>query len=339
MKAGQVIATLNTHDRLKAALDQAQQQVLVAQAKLDQIKAGAKAGDINAQAARFRQNQAELEGQVATQQATIAQLKAKLEGDYSAQSATVSRVKAQLENAKIECKRYESLSQGGAVSASQRDSVCLTQTTTQESLREAEASLNQISSTGQENVNEAIANLNRTVKTLQDQISENRSLLNSVEEVRPVDVQVAQAELQQASAAEKQAEAEYEQSLIQAPKDAQILKIYARPGELVGSDGIADIGQTDQMYARAEVYETDINRVKIGQTVTVRASNIVGELHGVVEEVGLQIGRKNVLGTDPVADADSRVVDVKIRLLPTDSQQVAGLSNLEVDVVIDTAHN
>ena len=92
--------------------------------------------------ARFRQNQAELEGQVATQQATIAQLKAKLEGDYSAQSATVSRVKAQLENAKIECKRYESLSQGGAVSASQRDSVCLTQTTTQESLREAEASLN-----------------------------------------------------------------------------------------------------------------------------------------------------------------------------------------------------
>ena len=188
-------------------------------------------------------------------------------------------------------------------------------------------------------MNEAIANLNRTVKTLQDQISENKSLLNSVEEVRPVDVQVAQAELQQAIAAEQQAEAEYEQSLIQAPKDAQILKIYARPGELVGSDGIADIGQTDQMYARAEVYETDINRVKIGQTVTVRASNIVGEFHGVVEEVGLQIGRKNVLGTDPVADADSRVVDVKIRLLPADSQQVAGLSNLEVDVVIDTAHN
>ena len=180
----------------------------------------------------------------------------------------------------------------------------------------------QISSTGQENVNEAIANLNRTVKTLQDQISENKSLLNSVEEVRPVDVQVAQAELQQAIAAEKQAEAEYEQSWIQAPKDAQILKIYARPGELVGSDGIADIGQTDQMYARAEVYETDINRVKIGQTVTVRASNIVGELHGVVEEVGLQIGRKNVLGTDPVADADSRVVDVKNP--PPSSGQPAG---------------
>ena len=33
VKAGQVIATLNTHDRLKAALDQAQQQVLVAQGK------------------------------------------------------------------------------------------------------------------------------------------------------------------------------------------------------------------------------------------------------------------------------------------------------------------
>ena len=339
VKAGQVIATLNSHDRLKAALAQAQQQVLVAQAKLIQTRAGAKAGDIGAQAARFQQNKAELEGQVATQQATIAQLKAQLEGDYSTQTATVARTKAELENAKIECKRYEALSQGGAVSASQRDSVCLKQTTSQESLREAEASLSRIASTGQENVNEAIANLNRTVQTLQDQLTENKSLLNSVEEVRPVDVQVAQTELQAAIAAAEQAKAEYEQSLVKSPTAARILKIYARPGELVGNDGIVDIGQTGQMYARAEVYETDISRVKVGQSAVVRASNIVGDLHGIVDEVGLQIGRKNVLGTDPVADADSRVVDVKIRLLPEDSQRVTGLSNLEVDVVIDTPAN
>jgi HlyD family secretion protein len=56
-----------------------------------------------------------------------------------------------------------------------------------------------------------------------------------------------------------------------------------------------------------------------------------------VAEIGLQIGKKDVLGTDPVADADARVVEVKIRLDPSSSKQVADLTNLQVNVVIDTS--
>jgi len=51
----------------------------------------------------------------------------------------------------------------------------------------------------------------------------------------------------------------------------------------------------------------------------------------------LEIGKKDVLGTDPVADVDSRVVEVKIRLDSTDSKLVAGLTNLAVKFVIDTS--
>jgi len=267
VKPKQVIATLNTHDQLKAALEQAQQQVLVAQAKLVQVQAGAKRGDIGAQA------------------------------------DTIARLEAELANAQLEAKRSQALYKEGAVSASALDSKRLTEDTARAQLQAA------------------------------------KNTLNSVAEVRPVDVQVAQAEVQQAIAAVKQADAQYEQSLVRSPQAARILKIYARPGELIGNDGIVDIGQTGQMYARAQVYETDIGRVKVGQTATVQAKSVVGALHGIVDEVGLQIGRKNVLGTDPVADADSRVVEVKIRLLPDDSQRVAGLSNLEVDVVINTSTN
>jgi HlyD family secretion protein len=50
------------------------------------------------------------------------------------------------------------------------------------------------------------------------------------------------------------------------------------------------------------------------------------------------VGRQNVLGTDPVADADARVVEVKIRLTPESSTQVSGLSNLEVTVVIEDSN-
>lgn len=336
VEVGQVVAVLDNHDRLQAALAQTQQQVQVAQARLDQVKAGAKTGDINAQAARFQETRSELEGQVTTQQATISRLEAQLEGEQAAQAATIDRIRAELQNAETECGRYEALFQDGAVSASQRDSTCLQQATVQENLREAQANLTRIVATRQAEINEAQANLDRTVKTLQEQIEANRATLESVAEVRPVDVQVAQAELQQAQAAVQQAQAEYDQSLVRSPQNGQILEIHTRPGELVGNDGIVDLGQTHQIYVRAEVYETDISRVKVGQSAVIRANGIVGDLHGTVDEVGLQIGRQDTLGTDPVADADARVVEVKIRLTPEDSQQVAGLTNLQVNVVINT---
>ena len=51
-----------------------------------------------------------------------------------------------------------------------------------------------------------------------------------------------------------------------------------------------------------------------------------GRSLGTVDRIGLKIGKKDVLDTDPAADTDARVVEVEIRL--DDPQQVAGLTNL-----------
>ena len=67
------------------------------------------------------------------------------------------------------------------------------------------------------------------------------------------------------------------------------------------------------------------------------SDGVVSPLTGIVDEIGLQVGKQDVLGTDPVADADARVVEVKIRLNSEDSQQVAGLTNLKVNVIINTS--
>jgi HlyD family secretion protein len=168
-------------------------------------------------------------------------------------------------------------------------------------------------------------------------MNENQALLNAVEEVRPVDVQIAQAELQSAKASVKRAQADLNLAYVRAPKMGQILKIHTWPGEIVDNAGIVDLGQTDQMYVTAEVYETDISRVRIGQKVAIKSDGIVGDLQGAVDEVGLQIGQKDVLGTDPVADADARVVEVKIRINPGESTKIANLTNLQVSVIIDTS--
>ncbi|NEQ82171.1 MAG: biotin/lipoyl-binding protein [Moorea sp. SIO2I5] len=373
VKTGQVIAILDSRDRLQAALEQAKTQVQVAQARLNQVKAGAKQGAIEAQSATVERLKAELEGQMTAQKASIARLqaqltgeqqaqkatierlKAQLTGERQAQNATIERLKAQLNNAETDCRRFEMLYQEGAVSASQRDDQCLEEETVRKQVHEAEANLIRIITTQNSQINEAQANLIRIVSTLSEQIQEAQANLNrtiitlqkqraealatrsEIAEVRPVDVEVAAAELATAKAAVQQAQANLDVAYVRSPRSGQVLKIQTWPGELVSNNGIVEIGQTEQMYVNAEVYETDIKNVNPGQTVKILSDGVVGELQGIVDEVGLQIGTKDVLGTDPVADADARVVEVKIRLNSEDSQRVAGLTNLQVNVLIDTA--
>lgn len=298
VQKGQVVAILDSRDRLQTALEEAKEQVKVAQAHLAQVKAGAKAGEINAQAA------------------AIARLQAEQRGEIAAQEATVARLEAEVNNARTEYERYQMLYQAGADSASNRDRKRLTLETVQQQL------------------NEAKANLSRVREAKREQLNEAKATLNRIAEVRPVDVQAAEAEVSKAIAAVKRAQANLDLAYVRSPRDGQILKIYTWSGEVVKTEGIADLGQTDEMYAVAEVYETDIGKVRLGQRALITSSAFSEELQGTVDEIGLQIRKQDVLNTDPTADIDSRVVEVKIRLDEAAAAKVAGLTNSQVKVAI-----
>jgi len=301
VRVGQILAILDTRDRRLAALKEATEQVKVAQARLAQVKAGAKAGEINAQ------------------KATIVRMEAELQGNVKAQSATVERMEAELRNATTEYQRYQQLYQEGAVSASTLDSKRLAVETAQKKLDEGRATLKRIQESVQAQLNEAKANLNR------------------IAEVRPTDVQAAQAEVDKAVASLGQAKADLELSYVRSPRDGRILKIHVRPGEVVSNqgEGILKLGQTDQMYAVAEVYETDISKVRLGQRAIVTSDAFPAKLQGTVDQIGWEVGKKDVLSTDPAAATDVRVVEVKIGLDSASSQRVAGLTNLQVTVEIE----
>ena len=100
-----------------------------------------------------------------------------------------------------------------------------------------------------------------------------------------------------------------------------------------------ELGRTDEMYAIAEVYETDINKVKIGQPAIISSEygGFEGYLKGIVEHIGLQIGAKQLSESsqDPTQDENSRIVEVKIRIDSQDSPKVAGLTNMKVRVEIE----
>jgi HlyD family secretion protein len=297
---GEVIAILDSRDRLEAALNQSREQVRVAQANLALVKAGAKTGQIQAQ------------------QAAIAQIEAERSNDIMAQTATVARMQAELNNAQVEYQRYQTLYQDGAISASERDSRYLTLETAKKQLAEAQANLNRIKS-GQ-----------------QEQIAQAKATLNEIAEVRPVDIAVAEAEVREAEAAYHTAQAELDRAYIKSPQAGTVIKILTRPGEVVASDeGIVRIGQTSQMYAEAEVYQSDIGKVKLGQQVSVTSSAIAGKLTGTVDSIGLEVERQEVVNTDPTANIDAKVVEVKVKLDPESSKKVAGLTNLLVDVRIN----
>ncbi|MBD2692393.1 ABC exporter membrane fusion protein [Anabaena catenula] len=299
IQQGQMIAILDSSDRRLAALNQAKQQVKVAESRLAQVKAGAK------------------QGEIAAQKATITELEALLRQESAARVATVKRLEAEVKNAELEYQRYQSLQSEGAVSTSIRDTKKLTLETAQASLREA------------------IANQSQTSETLREKLKQAKATLNRIVEIRPTDLQAAIAEIESKKASVKEAEADLNLAYVRSPKNGQILKINSWTGEVVTDQGIVEIGETNQMYVVAEVYENDINKIKLGQEATITQLNLPGTLKGKVDYIGLLISKKDVLNTDPAADIDARVVEVKIRLNPESSQRVTGLTNSKVKIAIN----
>ena len=64
----------------------------------------------------------------------------------------------------------------------------------------------------------------------------------------------------------------------------------------------------------------------------IRTTAIDDELLGKVERISLKVGRLDVIGADPIAKTDARVVEVFILL--DDSEAVSRFTNMQVKVEI-----
>jgi HlyD family secretion protein len=263
LQAGQVVAVLDTYDRRKSSLGEAEARVRVAQAKLLQIKAGAKSGDV------------------------------------IAQQSAVNRCRFVLKNAEAELERFRKLAASRTVSESDFEQRKLQVERSQQDLEQAEATL------------------------------------DSLREVRQVDIDLQEQEIASAIATAARARADLDATLIKTPIAGHVLRIHTREGERVGDKGVMEIGQIDLMYVVAEVYEADISRIRIGQTARAKLTGSTLSVAGQVEEIGLIVGRKDVLNNDPVSDTDARVIEVRVRLNSADSSRVSGFSNARCEITFD----
>ncbi|MBD0269472.1 MAG: HlyD family efflux transporter periplasmic adaptor subunit [Cyanobacteria bacterium Co-bin8] len=304
VEAGQVIAVLQGADRRQAELQAARALVEQRQAELTKTQKGSQLSSLEAQQARIDR----LEAQLLTQ--------------AEQRRAAVARSQATLQASQLEYQRYQQLEAVGAISRSELDIAQRDYDTAQADLSQRQAELNE------------------TETTLRAQLVEEQAQLVELRQVRPEDIAIAQAQLQQSQTQVAQRQADLDDVLVRAPVAGQILKINTQIGEQVNTQqGIVELAQTSQMMVIAEIYETDIRKVRLGQSVTVTSEygGIDSDLKGTVDQVGLQIGTASFGEgeTDPTQDVNARVVTVKIRLDPAASEEVAALTGMQVRVAID----
>ncbi|MEE4014992.1 HlyD family efflux transporter periplasmic adaptor subunit [Roseibium sp. FZY0029] len=146
-----------------------------------------------------------------------------------------------------------------------------------------------------------------------------------------VDIAVATADLAAAEVAVEQARRDLDRARVLAPQDGAIIEVAARAGERPPADGLLRMGDTAQMEAELEVFQTMVPRVAVGQAVSL-VSGVLGEekLTGTVSRIGTLVGRQSVTADDPAANTDARVLRVTVALDEASSLRAASYVNLEV---------
>ncbi|MDQ1077687.1 efflux RND transporter periplasmic adaptor subunit [Pseudoroseomonas cervicalis] len=218
--------------------------------------------------------------------------------EITAQRARLAGLRAEAENARREAARAERLVPSGAGGQAEAERRRFAALRAEASLAEAEAELARLQSP------------------------------------RPEDVAMARAQRDAAAADARAAEAELELARMRAPIAGTILTLYVRPGDPVGNDGLLDMADLERMDVVADVYETDLPRLRLGQRAEVLVPGHPERLGATLREIGWQVRRTTQAGTDPVAAVDARTVPVRLTLDAEGAALLARRSNMQVQVAI-----
>jgi len=263
--------------------------------RLDQVKKGqilAVLLDHDSAMASLRDAQA----QVAVAESQLAKVMAgEKAGTVAAQAAVVARLESALKTARFNYQRHKVLFNNGAISRMQYEDFELVEEKACKSLEEAKATL------------------------------------ASLKEIRPVDVGLRKKELAAAETGRDVAKAKLELCLVRSPIDGQVIEINTYPGESIGQAGVLSLA--DQMLmVDAEVYVTDIRKVRIGAKAVITGDGIEGEVEGIVVEVLKSVMDNGLFDPNPLAYSDKRVVKARIRV--DKSGKIVSLINSQVFVRI-----
>lgn len=157
--------------------------------------------------------------------------------------------------------------------------------------------------------------------------------------VRQAQAELGRAESQVAlaRAALEHARAVLANMVVRSTVTGRVTKRMVEPGEAVNIGMpllvLADVAQT---RVRAEVDETDVGKLAVGQTVEITADAYPGRVFpGRVADIGQAVGKRKVRPDDPARIQDMKVLETKIDVLEGAQDLKLGMT---VDVRIVVAH-
>ena len=124
---------------------------------------------------------------------------------------------------------------------------------------------------------------------------------------------------------------------IRSPLDGTLIRIYSWPGMKETSDGLALVGRTDRMQVWAQVFQSDLPKLTIGQGATVQAESggFQGVLRAKLATIVGNVSQRDLFAVNGNNDVNARVVLVKLAIDDADRGRVRNLSNLNVTVRFD----
>ena len=151
------------------------------------------------------------------------------------------------------------------------------------------------------------------------------------------DTEVRLANIKAAKAAAEKARIQLTTARITSPLNGTLIRIYSWPGMRETNDGLALIGRTNQMQAWAQVFQSDIRKLRIGQSATIRpeSGGFQGTITGKLNTIVSNVSDRDLFAVNSNNDVNARVVLVKLSIDKKDINKVKRLSGLNVIVKFD----
>jgi ABC exporter DevB family membrane fusion protein len=148
--------------------------------------------------------------------------------------------------------------------------------------------------------------------------SERKALLEKGP--RPETIASQQSNIDRAAASKQYLERLLDKTVVTAPISGTVIQKNLHDGEVVYTESplpLVVIADTEKVRINAEVDETDIGRIHVGDSVRIRSDAYPGEtFSGKILEIADYVGSRQVVPNDSARNLDVKVVKVKISLPP-----------------------
>ena len=143
-----------------------------------------------------------------------------------------------------------------------------------------------------------------------------------------------EADIGGARAALDETQRQLQSAEIRSPLNGRLIRIYSWPGMKETTNGLAVIGRTGRMQVWAQVFQTDVARLRIGQGASIKAETggFAGERQARLSSIIGKVSDRDLFATDSNNDVNARVVLVKLDLDPEEQRGLANLAGLNVTV-------